>query len=682
MSIRRHNKNHLQKHADNCAGTLDLGAPPAPDDPMQFWVQHPTHNTLVDLAIFADGLAKEIVHDCNWTSAFSGRPQLIRQLAPAIKASLLGLSPATVKNYLSAFRKWWRLFDRVEKSAELIGQRFFRVEDVRQLTRIHYEYACQNKIYSSTFNIFVGIANATLKELGAPILYWESPANPKVERHLPLEVDTDELRVAMKQEWEAVKKHWALVDRVRDAKFIPQTEEESDLLKHSRYFSEMQRVHKVALPTPEQLRGGDNSTHFKQSTGLIVSTLPETVYPTLWDADAAFHMCLANTGWNPSVLVTLDAMSEELFLHNHPRDSNRYILIGTKARAGGKEQFVSGLWKTPWGPGPIIRTYLARVASLRELLQDSLLIEQERYINISQQGAPYEELARQHIAVQRLEQGCRSIWLFVDKAGEVRWISDHMERHWLVDYQLSYPNYLISKINKKRVARGVPPIASVKSSDFRDIFAMYVWRQSGSNILAVMRLLNHAQLRTTQRYVENNILNGERDQKIRTFLDDLFSELGQGRLDITILAHRQRFGSVTQEMEERLSDYRALERSRLSFGCKKPHSPPSAILPNADGSKRCGQHRCLLCKEGVMLPESLDGVAMRVEELRAIYRTVSVEAWLTSDFSQELTNGLNALKLFPVNDVFVASERWAQAIASGAHRVPGLRLPIIQREAV
>lgn len=73
-----------------------------------------------------------------------------------------------------------------------------------------------------------------------------------------------------------------------------------------------------------------------------------------------------------------------------------------------------------------------------------------------------------------------------------------------------------------------------------------------------------------------------------------------------------------------------------------------------------------------MLPESVDGVAMRVEELKAIQKAISVEAWLTSDFPQELTNGLNALKIFPVNNVRVAIEKWAQAISSGTHRAPGM----------
>ena len=674
MSIRRHKKDHLS--ADNCEEAWGDKSPPEPYDPLQFWVRHPSQDTLVDLNIFSDGSNEQIFYSGKWIGGYSGRPQLIRQLVPAILANLLGLSPDSVKFRICALRIWWRLFDRVEKAVQQVGGVEFHVEDVRQLTRIHNDYACRNGVCRSAFNFFTSIAEATLTQLGAPKLYWDSPASPKVIRHLPPEIETDVLRIALKQEWQRVRRHWALMDRVRDLSFVPQTETECNYSKHWQYFSEMQLKYNIALPTSEQLIDQHGWWHFTHSLGLNMSTLRETVFPSLWDTNTAFYMCLANTGWNASVLATLDARFEESFLRNHPQDGSRYILVGIKARAGGKEQYVGGLWKTLWGPGPIIRDWLKRVAPIRELLCLRLLVEQERYSEMLQCGASHEELVHQHKAVQRLERGTRSIWLFVGKTGFIGWVDSTMERHYLNGKDVQYLDSLIHKINEERSVRGEFPISSIKASDFRDIFAMYVWRQSGGNILAVMRLLHHAHLKTAERYVDNNILNAERDQKIRTFLEDLFSELGHGRLDITVLAHRQQFGSVTPEMEQRLRDFRALERSRLSFGCKNPYSPPTTIQPDADGSKRCGQQRCLLCSEGVILPESLGGVAMRVEELRAVQRTISMEAWLTSDFPQELINGQNVLKLFPVDDVCRAIEYWARAIASGSHRVPGLSFVI------
>ncbi|MFJ3372988.1 hypothetical protein [Pseudomonas sp. NPDC086251] len=681
MSIRCHNKDHLLKNAGSGAESLVIKSPPETHNPLQFWVEHPAQNTLVDLTILAEGQTKGVDCSGRWKGDFSGRPQLIRQMEPAIKASLLGLSAATVRNRMHALRTWWRLLDHVEKAAEQEGESRFKVEDVRQLTRVHSIYACQNRMDSCVFNFFVCTANATLTELGLPKLYWDSPESPKISRNLPPQADTDVLRMALKYAWQKVRKKRELMDRVREANFIPKTAEESDFLKHWLYFNNIQISCNSVLPASEQIRGKMTFRKFKDSTNLALCTLRETLFPNMWETHTAFHMCLASTGWNVSVLATLDASIEESFLRNHPQDESRYTLVGTKARAGGKEQYVNGLWKTLWGPGPIIRAWLKWVVPIRKLLQAELLIAQELYKIMCQSGASHGELARQHVEVQRLDRGCRSIWLFVGGTGQIGWVDSKCERHYLNGNSVTYLEYLTFEVNEERIVRGEAPLAVVKSSDFRDIFAMYIWRQSGSNILAVMRLLNHARLRTTQRYVDNNILNAERDQKVRTFLDDLFSELGQGRLDITILAHRQQFGSVTPEMEKRLDDYRTLERSRLRFGCKNPYNPPAAIQPDTDGSKRCGQQR-LLCNAGVILPESLEGVAMRVEELRVIQRSVSIEAWLTSDFSQELINGLNVLKLFPLHDVLTAVERWTLAIASGAHRVPGLRFDINRVEVI
>ena len=63
---------------------------------------------------------------------------------------------------------------------------------------------------------------------------------------------------------------------------------------------------------------------------------------------------------------------------------------------------------------------------------------------------------------------------------------------------------------------------------------------------------------------------------------------------------------------------------------------------------------------------------MRVEELEAIQRAVPVETWLGSDYQQELSNGLDVLRLFPADDVRNARAFWENAIGAGAHRIPGL----------
>lgn len=673
--MRRRNKDHLKEHAGVKLATQDILVLPDHQDPLKFWTMHPTENMLVDLTPYAVGESEASRSAHNWLGPFSGRPQLIHQVATAVEAAITGRAKFTVDQVYASIRSWWRLLDAVEAAASQQGQPMTRVEDVRQLMPIHRDYAYRSGMDRHKFQIFLRVANAVLRELDAPVLFWGRPEDKEPNRHLPSEEQIKVLRVALKQTWIKVRQHWTLLDRVRAEEFVPQTENETDLLKHCRYYVDRQLACGVALPTSEELRGEYESNNFNLKTGLAVNKLHATVFPTSWDVDSAFHMCLATTGWNPSVLYSLNC--EDQFLRSHPKDKERYILVGKKVRANSIEQIVTGLWKTSWGPGPIIRAWMARTALLREQLKAQLVQERKLYVNMSQKGASPYVLSRQQSEIQRIEQGCRSVWLYVNSHGRIAWLGNTRKAtHNLNDKSVPFLTSLIEQINRDRKEN---PISLVKPSDFRDIFALYAWRQTGGNILAVMRLLNHSHLRTTQCYVDNNITNAERDQEVRRFLDHLFSELGNGRLDFTILAHMQKYGAVSPEMHKRLEDFRALERSRLGTACRDPFRPPVFMQSQANG--RCGPQRCLLCKEhAVILPESMHGIAMRVEELEAAQKVLPVEVWLGGDFPKELGNGLDVLRLFSPDDVRNSREHWAQAIASGDHRIPGLNLIAPQME--
>jgi len=684
VSIRHYKKDYLKGHAG-----VELATPASPtlleyEDPLKFWTEHPTENTLIDLTLFATGEFERPrgATEKQWRGPFSGRPQLIRQMAPTIKEICFGYSNESVRSLYAAFRIWWRLLDAVEKEAAERGQSMGRVEDVRLLQPMHCEFAHRSKMRQPKFNLFVSCANSILKNLDAPMLYWKALRNSTPKRHLPPEDQAHALRIALKQAWEEVRRAWARKDRLRAEGFVPQTDEEIDLLRHWRYFSEQQQASGKVLPTSAELYNGYTHTQFYDRTGMGVSIMRAIAFPTRWEVDAAFHLCLANTGWNPAVLYSLNAENKDQFLRPHHKDDRRYLLLGTKAKAGGKEQPVSGLWKTPWGPGRIIRDWMERVEPLRGQLMAEIMHARKKYAQMEQDGALPDDLSRQLKAIQTLEAGCRSVWLYVSAGGKILWLVQRDSGgHRLHGKQSTYLSVILDQINRERATRGKVPIPSVAQSDFRDIFATFLWRQSGGNLFVVMRLLNHARLTTTGLYVDNTILNTERDQQARTFLDHLFAELGKGRIDITILTHLQRHGAVTPEMEVRLQDFRALQRSRINVACKDPSHPPPEIQPKVNDRRLCASQRCLLCKpHAVILPESLPGVAMRLEELVAIQRAVSVETWLTSDYRQELSNGLDVLKLFPADDVRQARVRWAQAIETGGHHIPGLHRMADQKE--
>lgn len=477
-----------------------------------------------------------------------------------------------------------------------------------------------------------------------------------------------------------VMKRWQLMDRIQGDGFEPQTDEESNLMKHWRHFAKMRGLSGKVLPSPSELRGGIYASLFIQNTGLSVTEMRKIAFPDRWEADTAFHLCLANTGWNPAVLLSLE--SSQSFLRTHPRDPNRYLLIGTKARAGGTEQPVSGLWKTTAGPGFIIRSWMERTAPLRGQLTTTLANERIRYAEMARNGATVIALTRQIKNIQQLESGCRAVWLFVNRNGDIDWLGSHSQQSFtLKDKKVPYLALFLDRLNRERIARDKEPIPLVTKSDFRDIFAMYIWRMTGGNILALMRALNHSRLRTTQGYTDTKILNAERDHQAGTFLDHLLTEWGAGRVDITILSHLQRYGAISIEMEQRLADFRTQQRSRMGVACKDPFHPPTEIQTESTKKRMCGPQRCLLCKpHAVILPESMSGIAMRVEELEAMQAVLPVGIWLESRCPEEMHNGLDVLKLFPSDDVRKAREHWAKAIASGLHHIPGINLIDMERE--
>lgn len=690
MSIREYVKDHLKEHAGVESATPDMLLAPESDDPLIFWTRREKESIQIDLHPFATG---QVTSKCKPDFvAFTGRPALIGQLAPAIEDRVLGVSLNSVNGCLYSLRAWWRVLDAVEAAAEQVGTHMARVEDVRQLTMIHSEFAHRSGMKATSFTTFRAIADATRIALGARPLHWQTPETPDVQRHQLPDEQAKLLRLALKRECRGVLEKWALMERLKEIKITPDDPREANLHRHVQYMLAMQNKYDKVLPTPDELRDGIDGIDFKAKTGLSLRTLRETAFPTRWDADAAYHLCLCNTGWNPCTLLALDVTKEILL--THPKDApnnlykrfvlspETYTLTGHKARSGDKEQIVFGLWKTIAGPGHIIKTYMERVAPLRELLMKRLVEERRRYAELVRDGAPYEEGASQFKCIQRLEQGCRSVWLYVDKYSNIVWLNSRiLEGHVNAEgKKTTYINRVLDQLNAQRAVLDYITIPRVTPADFRDFFATYVWRVSGGSILAVKRALSHAQLRTTAGYLDNNILNKEADDAARGFLNALVDELGKERLDITILAHLQRHGPVTPKMEQRLAEYRSLTRSRMNIACKNPRNPPLQI--RASGKGLCDDNRCLLCPENaVLLPESYDGIAMRTEEILALQANLPIETWINADYPLELKNNLAALRLFDLNLVLMSRRRWAAAIANGEHFVPGIPICINEMAA-
>jgi len=215
MSIGKKNKNHLNQHAGVSAVGGEPPEPPKSDDPLYFWTNHPTDNYAVNLHPLADG-EFENTHPKGknagyWGGAYTGRPNLIAELAPAIQASVLLLSKSSAIQYESALRTWWRLFDTYENTAST-GQDSPRIESVADLNALHETFARQRGLPANFFRTFRSLANATRQVMKLPLLLWESPKSVDPIRTMIPDDQAKELKTAIKQDWERVRKTWARND--------------------------------------------------------------------------------------------------------------------------------------------------------------------------------------------------------------------------------------------------------------------------------------------------------------------------------------------------------------------------------------------------------------------------------------------------------------------------------------
>lgn len=720
MSIRNKKKDHLKDHSG-----LELVAPavaPTTDDPLRFWTGHPTENTLVDLHEFADGAlgTGNPTGGGSWAGTFSGRPDLIAELAAAIQARLTLATKGTCIGYLSSLRKFWRTCDQLESTVKQDGRTLDRLTSVRDLTHLHEAAMHRAKFDRTQFGVVLSICNDTRRMMRLGALLWTAPKRVEPDRQLIPDSHAKALKIGIKRDWERVRKTWERHDAIRrgeehdtlnefekqDPTVVQDYAEQNEILRRNwSHYERIQQSSGKEHPTTDQLFEGKTRDSLRHR-GLYVSQMRSIAFPTMEEAHIAFHSALMRSGWNPSTLITgIDAtLPSSIF--QHPKDSKQSVLAveaeawdnaedfeefnmqGSKRRAGGRLQFCMGLKKDPDSPPNIVASYLERTKELRSQLHQDAKEAQAEYQRLKAQDAPKKAIERQFKQLQTLQQGTCNVWLYVDYRGAINWLDGSVWKsfYWPgsinAKHTITYLEMLTRRLNVHRETRGEDPIAVVTPSDFRDIYARWVFIQTGGNILAVMIALGHARLQSTDNYTTNNIFSAENDEAVRKFMTHLFDELAIGRLDLTILAQLVRHGPLTEEILARLTEYRSLTRLRVNVACADIRNPPANVDPGHVEGKRCGTHRCLKeCPHARFLPESLDGITMRVEELMVISDHICIDAWIKGGFDKELEAGEYLLgELYAQEEVEKARTHWREKILSGKHVVPGVGF-IRQQEA-
>ena len=644
-----------------------------PQDPLRFRTSHPTKPCFVDLTRFESGKAEANPGGQRlWLGAYTGRPELILELAPAIRDRLMPLARKSVTHYLEALTAWWRLFDEMEGNLP----RSLKIVSVTQLTDLHRQFAMDRDVSRDKFGDFLSLANVTRNALGHRALYWMLPPAKVPKRYLAPQESFLVVRRDLRRSWFNVLDRWdftqaLLGDSIEDSVCVASESERMRLLRNYQHLNKVAIATGRARPDAAALHCGMGSGQFS-AKGFSVREMLSGFYPSGNDIRIAFHLCLATTGWNPAVLLSLDV--SQSFIEVHPMDVNRYILRGLKARAGGTEQVSEGLYKSHGSAGVILQTLMERTEPLRKQLRSDLEgCKLERRTLDGQDSEP--KAVALDLRITRLEHAVRSPWLYFTTSTPGEVISALRDTNFGTSSNASkgsFMDVLVEKINLN-----VPEdrrISPMKSGDFRDAYAYDSYHASGGSILSVMRALGHKHVQSTATYLQNTLIAGEHLKLFSTFSNSLWSELKlTGRVDPTVLAKWSRDGEVTNDQRERLGAYRKFFITRVGVGCRDPHHPPAHIDPTfiADGVAVCCVQRCTLCIEhAIITPESMNGLCKRLAELRQIQLGMGLRAFsLESRFPEELKNAEIALLAFDEVKVNATVAHWEALIRSGARRV-------------
>jgi len=727
----KNTKDRLRQHAKENGSvkvavptvSRQLSKPPLAE--FEIWTHHLNEIEPTKFTVFRDGEHEPplSVSAERWAGPFTGRPELIAELLPILTSELAGKSLKTVRSAQTALRSWWRLLDSVEKEGAAT------IRSARDFTDLHRQRAFDTGMPSGLFTWFINRlinpTRAALRALGnteIKHLHWIGPERETgrmVKNALPEVEVVDPIRMALKHGWFAALHRWertealmllgrprtsleagfseeARLDEVGRSRDESRREEEARLLKqYEQYSRASQRINgRVPCSKLEAKAGLTENEYVKAGYNLM--EMQRGFYPDGDDIRMAFMLCLAATGWNPQTLLDLDATKSEEFIVEHPRNDPNdkkghqylmkaqseneddsfaevdeedtvYSMGGWKERAK-HEVYTEGLKKSRASAPVIVLTLIERTAALREKLRGDLTVLTAHYQERKSQGGGLKELQKAHKEIVQLQKRLRSPWLYF-ALGSVQSLN---EENFDASSKGRWLRHLITSINAVRpIDRQVPYIVA---TDFRKIFGNYWYRMSHGNILHVQKALGHAAVRTTQGYLQNNVVQNQNNKNWSTFLQHFWEAVETGSVDPTVLAKLCNDGNMSAGELGLLVDYRALERSRIGVPCLDPHNPPRDLDPTfvPDGESKCVAQRCTLCQSNAVLaPDSWPGLCMRIAELRHLQEKLPMEVFSTvGSFGIELQNTERALLAFPDQPVEKHIELWVQRIADGEHVPP------------
>ena len=643
--------------------------------------RHPDYpNFTIDLSEFADGAetpsSRRGAH--LWLGKFGGRPGLLDDLMPSIIALFGGRPPVRLKFLKGVIRGFWRFLDAYEAWVESRAQFEYRIDRLHHVTGVILELFSQpgpddrwTAAHDSHLSVMRTLILDAVNHHELPVLSVSSHTRRRATpRDPPSHEEGLSIIRYLRGEVASIFRRWQRADMLaRDGRDLIAICAESG----GRMPSELQATEADAHATFRAL--ANRLGHPLPSIGAFYDAIPQHfrrkqlpkwwpryderiaargrlagdlvswsdciagAYPTSQDVATCALLCIARSAWNPGTLLNI-----EIDDWWNSYDQDHAWIYAKKDRAAGSLQHTISAKSHPTGIYRIVLRLIERNAPLRS------------WISENPESIPTPELA------------LRSPWLgSSNKPSDLIFVADPRNTATLNGTLKTH----VAGHNAQPEAK--IQVRPISSSDFRDIAAAIMYKESRYNMWVLMLMLGHRSIATTRIYGYSRAGRQESHQLVSQVVSDMFDQALQTRRWDPALARARIEGiPVTSVGLQHLEEYR---KTRTYSGaiCKNPFDPPTNIDPGnpKDGRSRCVQgHLCVArgCPQGIVLNDSLADICKTVAELEWRRTHTGTVRFSVGSEEQDLFYLQETLKQWPAAKVAKQLALWRERIARGEHK--------------
>lgn len=620
-----------------------------------------------------------------WNGGFRGRPALADALWPELRNYLIGKKPSIFNNAISALRAFWRFLDDYEQYGT---ERISQLSDISTSLSILWLNPIDEmwSEHSRQAHELIGILVRSARHREKMQSAWAWHPYPRAEATASKELPTEgQVRSAMhllKQNAYEIYARWkradALAETGRNLLTISRNRQgdrnqkgqlksafDFELTEADAHATYRAYIASSGHPLPSMadlfvalgLNGKDyppwwpTYSQHHPLAGQVVrwQAIVAGLYPTSDDIDCLSQLCMARSGWNPSTVFELNTSTDE-WAHPHGEAGSPLWLIESLKNRSNTWQWTISPQRLSTGFHHIVKTLIARTQPLKDLS------------------------ARDASCCSHQDLISRSCWIYagLTNAGHAR-VSVRSDHNGTIGSQ--YWKRLVREHN--RVANPDKQIPeTITPSDWRDIYASYVFKDSRYSWVLVQWALGHKHMSTTRHYLRRMLWRRYSEKKLAELQIVLIDGIeSHGRVDATILRAKVDLGLEPSDSDiARLEAHRRIvherELSYAGYGCADRLHPPQEIDPGnpSDGTMPCRRgDRCPLCPQGL----AIDALHMckSVAELRWLKRNVSATVWLESDYAARLDVLEVDLRQWPADEVNRHVTHWEGEIDAGRVKV-------------